>query len=397
MRGVPSDFGAHDRVRSVTSVPHALIVEADGGSRGNPGPAGYGALVRDADTGEVLRELAGGIGVASNNVAEYRGLIAGLAAAAEMDPASVEVRMDSKLVVEQMSGRWQVKHPDMKQLAAQAAELVRRLPSVRFMHVRRELNREADRLANQAMDAQAAGREWTPSDSSPPVVEERREANRLVGWGAPAGPSTSMLLARHGETPLSIERRFNGRNQTPLTDLGRAQAAAIGQRLKEKTLAAVVTSPLPRTRETAEAVAAATGAPVIEESGLMETDFGEWDGLTFGEVRERWPRLLEEWLADPAASPPGGESLESVGRRVLVARDRLVVDWPASTIAVICHVTPIKWLLREALGAPAAAIYRTHVDPASLSQIDWHADHHPVVRLVNDTSHLGHLATTFQV
>src|SRR3954470_20001183 len=112
-----------------------LVVEADGGSRGNPGPRGYGALVRDAATGEVLAEVAEGIGRASNNVAEYRGLLAGLRAAAEVpDVESVEVRMDSKLVVEQMSGRWQVKHPDMRVLRREAAELVAALPVVTFTH-----------------------------------------------------------------------------------------------------------------------------------------------------------------------------------------------------------------------------------------------------------------------
>ena len=103
-----------------------LVVEADGGSRGNPGPAGYGAVVRDAATGDVLAEVSESIGRATNNVAEYSGLIAGLRAAAAIAPgADVEVRMDSKLVVEQMSGRWQIKHPDMRPLAAKARETAR--------------------------------------------------------------------------------------------------------------------------------------------------------------------------------------------------------------------------------------------------------------------------------
>lgn len=102
-----------------------FIVEADGGSRGNPGPAGYGSVVIDAVTGETLVERAEYIGVATNNVAEYRGLIAGLRAARDLDPAArVRVRMDSKLVVEQMSGRWQIKHPDMRPLAAEAARVL---------------------------------------------------------------------------------------------------------------------------------------------------------------------------------------------------------------------------------------------------------------------------------
>jgi probable phosphoglycerate mutase len=139
-------------------VTRRLVVEADGGSRGNPGPAGYGAVVRDATTGEVLAEVSESIGRATNNVAEYSGLIAGLRAAAALARgADVEVRMDSKLVVEQMSGRWQIKHPDMRPLAARARETARALGRVSYTWVPRSRNAHADRLANQAMDA-AAGK-----------------------------------------------------------------------------------------------------------------------------------------------------------------------------------------------------------------------------------------------
>jgi probable phosphoglycerate mutase len=133
-----------------------LVVEADGGSRGNPGPAGYGAVVRDAATGEVLAEVSDSLGRATNNVAEYSGLIAGLRAAARVARgADVEVRMDSKLVVEQMSGRWQIKHPDMRPLAAKARDTARALGRVSYTWVPRTRNAHADRLANQAMDAAA--------------------------------------------------------------------------------------------------------------------------------------------------------------------------------------------------------------------------------------------------
>jgi ribonuclease H / adenosylcobalamin/alpha-ribazole phosphatase len=135
-------------------VTRQLIVEADGGSRGNPGLAGYGALVRDALTGEVLAELGEAIGHATNNVAEYAGLLAGLRAAGRLAPgADTEVRMDSKLVVEQMSGRWRIKHPDLRSLAAEASQAARVLGRVTYTWVPRERNTYADRLANQAMDA----------------------------------------------------------------------------------------------------------------------------------------------------------------------------------------------------------------------------------------------------
>jgi ribonuclease H / adenosylcobalamin/alpha-ribazole phosphatase len=130
-----------------------LTVEADGGSRGNPGPAGYGAVVRDADTGEVLAEAFDSLGTTTNNVAEYHGLIAGLRTAADLAPgADVAVRMDSKLVVEQMSGRWQIKHPALRPLAAEAQAAARRLGRITYQWVPRAQNAHADRLANQAMD-----------------------------------------------------------------------------------------------------------------------------------------------------------------------------------------------------------------------------------------------------
>src|SRR5215469_16100194 len=136
-----------------------LAVEADGGSRGNPGLAGYGAVVRDARTGEVLAEVSEPIGHATNNVAEYGGLLAGLRAAAKLAPgAETEVRMDSRLVVEQMSGRWKIKHPDLRTLAEQASQVARALGPVTYTWVPRERNAHADRLANQAMDAMAKRR-----------------------------------------------------------------------------------------------------------------------------------------------------------------------------------------------------------------------------------------------
>ena len=238
-----------------------VIIEADGGSRGNPGPAGYGAVVRDADTGEVLAEAAGGIGVASNNVAEYRGLIAGLQAAIDLGATDVAVRMDSKLVVMQMSNEWKVKHPDMQVLAKEAAALLRQIPNTTFTHIPRAQNSYADRLANQAMDDQADGRVWSPREIGSGAAEptERKAPNTLYGWSAPTGMPTAAMILRHGETPLSIEKRFSGRGEAELTDRGQAQAAAAASRLANLGVEAIISSPLRRTVQTAEAVAAKVG------------------------------------------------------------------------------------------------------------------------------------------
>jgi probable phosphoglycerate mutase len=133
-------------------MPRRFIVEADGGSRSNPGEAAFGAVVFDADTREVVAERGERIGIASNNVAEYRGLIAGLEAVRDLDPeAQVDVRMDSKLVVEQMSGRWKIKHPDMRTLALRARDV---LPpqNVTYTWIPRAENGAADALVNDALD-----------------------------------------------------------------------------------------------------------------------------------------------------------------------------------------------------------------------------------------------------
>jgi broad specificity phosphatase PhoE/ribonuclease HI len=373
-----------------------LVVEADGGSRGNPGPAGYGALVRDGASGAVLREVAAGIGRATNNVAEYRGLIAGLTAAAELDPrAEVEVRMDSKLVVEQMSGRWKVKHADMAALAAEAAALVRRFPRVRFVHVPRERNAAADRLANAAMDAAARGRAWTPSPgpgTGPPPPEQTARpaavAGPRAGWAPLAAPVTTLLLLRHGQTALSGERRFSGLGGVGLTDHGRAQARAAAHRLRADAPTAVVTSPLRRARETAAAVAEACRVDLAEDEDLRETDFGDWEGCTFAEVAERWPAELRQWLADPGRPPPHGESFLCTERRLRAALRRLLTGHRGGRVVVVTHVTPIKTLLRLALEAPTAALFRIHLDPGSLTVVDYGSDGAPLVRRVNDGAHL---------
>ncbi|HEX3751550.1 MAG TPA: bifunctional RNase H/acid phosphatase [Streptosporangiaceae bacterium] len=379
-----------------------FIVEADGGSRGNPGPAGYGALVRDAETGIVLAERSESIGTATNNVAEYNGLIAGLRAAAEIDPrADIEVRMDSKLVMEQMSGRWKVKHPDMKPLAATAAEAARSFARITYTWVPREQNKDADRLANEAMD-RATGRppkspasrldpKPAPPDNSKKSAGDnsKKSSKPSIGWGAPKGQPTVTLLLRHGQTPLSAERRFAGIGDIELTETGIGQAKLAGERLAARGgVDVIVTSPLLRARQTAAEVAAATGAPVVADDDLRETDFGEWEGLTFAEAQQRWPDEVTAWLSDPEVAPPGGESFAAAGVRVRAGLARLLDQYAEDTVVVVSHVTPIKMLLTEALLAPPAAMYRMHLDVGALNEIHWFGDGPAVVRSLNDTGHL---------
>ncbi|MDH2424324.1 bifunctional RNase H/acid phosphatase [Sphaerisporangium sp. TRM90804] len=473
-----------------------LVVEADGGSRGNPGPAGYGAVVKDPG-GQILAEAADSIGVATNNVAEYQGLIAGLRSvlAVAGDGASVEVRMDSKLVIEQMAGRWKIKNEGLRPLATEAGGLARRL-RVTWKWIPRERNRDADRLANEAMDAAAKGTRWqggtvpetftppppdptapasgatTPASGAPapesswrppgwsataassprqeavheplfdltptpPAASERpatpqpptapapvtassgeaastggrsasasapggsggateagarseRKKTDAGGWAGQARTATSLLLLRHGQTPLSVERRFSGLGDPELTSEGLRQAEAAAAHLAGDpyVIDTIVSSPLRRARRTAEAVAARTGLTVTVDDGLRELDFGDWEGFTFTEIQRRWPADLKAWLDDPAVAPPGGESFEQAAERVLEVKERLLLDHAGETVLIVSHVTPIKMLLRFALLAPPAALYRMHLDIASLSAVSYFPDGPELVTSFNNTSYL---------
>lgn len=524
-----------------------FIVEADGGSRGNPGPAGYGSVVLDAASGEILAEAAEYIGIATNNVAEYRGLITGLRAAYDLDPsATVHVRMDSKLVVEQMSGRWKIKHPDMKPLAAEASRI---FPADRLTYewIPRERNKHADRLANEAMDAGKRGEQWSPAASgaaldapartpapeppgppgdaaagatraraalaagrraagdggtqtrlssgvrdpeagmpdvgpgpsaagretvvssegqgtgvssagretgvsgvrpvmssssaavgpsggasaqlrhgagvqadddvraaravasgavtsapgtttsdapASPSAKSPAPATATTGWSASAdlGAPATFVLLRHGETPLTPQKRFSGSggSDPALSDVGREQAERVAAALARRgTVQDVVASPLARTRETAGIVAARLGLDVSVDEGLRETDFGAWEGLTFGEVRERYPDDMNAWLADPEAEPTGGgESFAATAARIAATRDKLVAAYAGRTVLLVTHVTPIKTFVRLALGAPPESLFRMELSAASLSAVAYFADGNASVRLFNDTSHL---------
>jgi broad specificity phosphatase PhoE len=214
-----------------------------------------------------------------------------------------------------------------------------------------------------------------------------------TAWRHAPGTSTSTVLLRHGQTAMSVEKRYSGLSDVPLTETGLRQAAAAAKRLAGAGIDAIVSSPLQRAVQTAEEVAAVTGVGVITDEGFRETDFGAWEGLTFAEVRERWPAELTTWLADPAVPPPGGESFTAVSERVIAAlhrvlQDRVLQDTEPQTILIVSHVTPIKTLVASALLAPPPALFRMHLDLAALCEIDWYGDGPAVLRSFNDTAHL---------
>jgi broad specificity phosphatase PhoE len=280
-----------------------------------------------------------------------------------------------------MSGRWQVKHPDMKKLAVQARDIARQLGSVRYTWVPRAQNGAADALANSAMDGRPVRRDLA---AEPVVVEDEAQP---VTEPAPVVTTVTHLL-RHGRTEHTPERRFSGSSDLALSQLGRADAAAAAAHLAGRGIDAIVASPLLRTRQTAEAAAEVLGVPVTTDADLRELDFGDWEGLTAAEAQAKSPLAFRRWSASIDVRPPGGESIAEVSTRVARARQRVLDQHAGTTVLVVSHVTPIKLLLAAGLGVGDEIVHRVFLEAASLSTVTWSSDGRSSVRLLNDTSHL---------
>jgi broad specificity phosphatase PhoE/ribonuclease HI len=382
----------------------ALVVEADGGSRGNPGVAGYGALVRDAVSGRVLWEGAAPLGKESNNVAEYSGLIAGLKAVLRIDAgADVEARMDSKLVVEQMAGRWKIKHPDMRQLALEARDLAAQISaaggSVSFTWIPREQNKDADALSNDGMDGRTIDRMLGEGDDSESVdesvdevVDELIDPTASPSPGTATGPwqgtPTRIVLVRHGVTDFTVASRLDGRGgaDPSLNTAGQAQAAAAGRataHLLGGAPARLLTSSLARARQTGAAVAEAIGATPLVDADWDEQDFGDWDGASIPDLVRDHPQDLTALREDPAYARPGGESHDQLAARVVAAFERVVAE--GGTAVVVCHRKPIMCVLAHVLGIPHDKVWRLAAAPGSLTALEVWPDGNVSVAFTNRT------------
>jgi len=390
-----------------------LIIEADGGSRGNPGSSGSGAVVINRGTGEVLVEVAEYIGVATNNVAEYRALLAGVREALALDAqCHLEVRMDSKLVIEQMAGRWKIKHPDMQALAIAVHQLLAG-KNVGWTWIPREQNSQADALANKAMDnkrteilhTHAQGSAATEAEIASTPVASTVEFNAEMPSSvrAPGGvtkPLTTLVLVRHGRTALTESKRISGGGgeDPQLSDAGNADAAAVAAELAKlgvsgpwahlKPITAVVASPMMRTKETAAHIAEALNLKGIVHEGLREIDFGVWDGLTNEEAKALDPQRFAKWQGSWEVAPDGGESLAEFDDRIRAARNDILERFAGQTVAVVAHVMPIRGLIRSAIGADIEGYWRPQVSPCSITILRLWGVEAAEVTVVNATHHL---------
>ena len=371
-----------------------LIIEADGGSRGNPGVSGAGAVVIDASTGDILKQISENVGIATNNVAEYSALIFALEAAFEIDPESqVLVRMDSKLVVEQMSGRWKIKHPDMLSLGARVQKLIAG-KSVEFVWIPREENVLADELANKAMDGE-------PAVAAAAIEFNQAAPSSIRAPESSVAEATTLIMVRHGRTALTESRKISGGDgENPdLSELGQKDASDVATELSRlgesgafaflSNPVAVVHSPIKRASQTASKIAQRLQIEQIELSDLREIGFGDWDGLTNEELLVAHETQYQSWRGSYDIAPPNGESLQDFDVRVNRSLDFLLQKFPGETVVVVAHVMPIRGLLRIANDASIAGFWRVDLGPASISIARFWGREGAEVVCMNSTSHLS--------
>ena len=392
-----------------------LLIEADGGSRGNPGPAGSGAVLIDFDSGAILAEIALFIGVATNNVAEYKAVLAAIELANEIAPeAKLLVRMDSKLVVEQMSGRWKIKNEGMQELSVLMAKAIGSR-DVTFEWIPREQNSKADSLANEAMDAESSvtrkfvGEPGTSTINVVTLASKNTAADLEYNPELPSSVRaprnvtkklTTVILVRHGRTALTETHKLSGRGgeDPQLSELGREDARKVALEIakvgnssvfaKLVPPSAIISSPIARTRETAKVIADQLGLSVSTEDDIAEIAFGEWDGHTNQEVAARWPEQYNAWRGDVQIAPPGGESLEEFDVRVQRGRTRILDQYEGQTVVVVSHVMPIRGFIKAATVSDWPIYWRASVAPCSITVLRFWGEEAAEITTVNYTSHL---------
>ena len=207
------------------------------------------------------------------------------------------------------------------------------------------------------------------------------------GWSGESAPTT-LVLVRHGVTGHTVDKRFSGGlggSNPGLTDEGRDQVRTTADWLAPlaEEIDVVVASPVRRTQESAEILARRLDRKLVTEDGLAEMEFGSWDGMTFAEIKDRYPDDLDAWLGSLEHTPGGGESFRVVEQRVLASLDRLLDQHAGRTVLAVSHVTPIKVLVAHALGAPLESVYRMELAPASVTVLSYFADRKSSMRMFN--------------
>ncbi|MDG2497053.1 MAG: histidine phosphatase family protein [Aquiluna sp.] len=367
-----------------------IFVYCDGASRGNPGPASYGVHIEDSN-GRTIADFGEGLGDQTNNFAEYQGVIAALRFLTATEFRNLTIRLDSKLVVEQLSGRWKVKSPDIRELVAEASQLLGAF-DVKLEWIPREKNTIADSLANRALDE---GDFQTREASLPLATIQPRSIRAPRQLVEP----TTVVVIRHGSTASTEANLISGGDgdDPVLSSLGETEAslaaAAIPDLLDFYQLPGVsriVHSPMTRTTQTANAIAATLRIETESDSRLKEIGFGDWEGISMTELEVDSNAAVAAWRNSATSKPPRGESIEELEARVARAVTELVASSQGKTVAIVTHMMPTRAIARMAQRSNDQTNWNINFAPCGISIYRFYGTDFAESFCINSCGHLIH-------
>lgn len=365
-----------------------IFLYADGASRGNPGPAAYGVHIVDS-SGVLIADLGEQLGIATNNQAEYSGVIAGLRFLTTTQHRSVTIRLDSKLVVEQLSGRWKIKNPGMQELAIEAQGLLSAFDA-KFEWVPREENTFADANANRALDE---GDFSTAADAN---IDLASIQPRSIRAPRQYKEPTTIAVVRHGHTVNTEKNLISGGDGTDpeLSGLGLFEAKAAAEQLPIllsefglPELSRVYHSPMLRTTQTAEAIAA-TKLELTADARLKEIGFGDWEMLEMAQLETDELELVRSWRGSLDVAPPKGESVKDMQARVWSALGEIIEENRGKSVAVATHMMPTRAFAAAAFKGAKNAYFNLNSSPGGISIYRFFDMEFAEVFVLNSCQHL---------
>lgn len=365
-----------------------IFIYCDGASRGNPGPASYGVSIVD-ERGEVIAEFGEQLGVRTNNYAEYQGVIAALRYLSDTAYRDVTIRMDSKLVIEQLAGRWKVKSPDMRELVSEASRLLGPFRAT-LQWIPREENSRADELANQALDG-------APLDFEPAERELAGIQPRSIRAPRQTREPVTLVLVRHGHTKVTERDLIAGGDGSDpeLSELGELDAMAAAKTVpalleyfKLPSASAIIHSPMVRTTQTAQIISKEVPAPLSKDDRLREIGFGTWNGQEMTAITAEKPEFVRSWQGSMSVKPEQGESIDDLVSRVHPLIEELCESHSGQTVVLVSHMMPVRTIAAlSAKGAPSL-YWSTNFSPGSVSIVRFFGPDFAEQFVINSCQHL---------
>jgi broad specificity phosphatase PhoE/ribonuclease HI len=367
-----------------------IFLYADGASRGNPGLAAYGVHIEDQG-GTDIADFGEALGVATNNQAEYAAVVAGLRYLSTTSYREITIRMDSKLVIEQLAGRWKINNPQLRELADQAKELLRDF-EFRLEWIPREQNYKADANANSALDS------GNFTSNTEAYLELSSIQPRSIRAPRQFVEPTTLVVVRHGHTINTEKNLISGGDGTDpeLSQLGLNEAQGAAREIPKLLIqfslpdaAAVIHSPMLRTTQTAEIIAKQLSLDTVSDARLKEIGFGDWEMMEMAMLETDAIEQVAAWRGSLSVKPPKGESVLDMQERVWDSLSDIIENYRGSTAIVSTHMMPTRAFAAAALKGSQNVYFNINSSPGGISIYRFFGMEFAEIFTINYCAHLS--------